>query len=208
MRHPPRPNLLLLEGKTDALVANHLAASFGVPDYYDDVAYSGISDLLRALPRRLRESERRRIAVVLDSNADPGRRWRELCGRLNELGYSTPCVPDRAGSVVEAPGDSLPRVGIWLMPDNGSPGILEDFVQKLIRPGDDLLPLAGEAVKGIPADRRRFSSSHVSKAEVYTWLAWQKEPGSSFGPAIKAGLLDAGQPAARAFVDWVRRVFE
>ncbi len=208
MRRRRRANLLLTEGKTDALIANHLADWHGVPDYYDDVTHEGIQHLLRTLPAHLRESERKRVAVVADADTDPGGRWRSLQGRLAPLGYPVPSAPEADGVVMEAPAPDLARLGIWVMPVNGSPGILEDFLQRLIVPSDSLLPLARSSVAGIPQDLVRFPVAHRPKAEIYTWLAWQASPGCSFGPAIKAGLLDGTQPPARAFISWLRRVFD
>lgn len=208
MRKPPRPNLLVVEGTTDAVVANHLADWHRMPDYYDDAQYDGIEPLLRDLPVRVRESERRGVAVVVDADADALARWASVRDRLTPLGYAVPTEPVADGAVVQSPGAGLARVGIWIMPDNESPGMLEDFLQQLIAPADPLLPLAQSAVAAIPPDERRFPAPHRPKAEIYTWLAWQETPGSSFGPAIKRGLLDGTQPLAKSFVGWLQRAFD
>jgi hypothetical protein len=179
-----------------------------VPDYYDYVDYEGIEPLLRALPQRVRESGRSKIAVVVDADANPAGRWTGVRNRLTPLGYQVPASLVPGGAVIPSPDGVLAQVGVWLMPDNGSPGILEDFLQRLIVPDDALLPLARQSVTAIPTGERRFPPPFRPKAEIYTWLAWQERPGTSFGPAIKAGFLDGNQPLARDFIAWLLRVFD
>jgi Protein of unknown function (DUF3226) len=208
MRKPPHPNLLLVEGQSDAVVANHLADWYGLPDAYDDVQYQGIEPLLRALPGRLKESERKRVAVIVDADDDLTARWRSVRVRLERLGYTVPRQPAIDGTIIEPPHGGLPRVGVWIMPDNATKGILENFLQSLIPPGDALLLRAKQCVAEIPVVERLFPDPRVPKAEIYTWLAWQETPGCSFGPTIKAGLLNGDHPLARRFIDWLRRLFE
>jgi hypothetical protein len=95
------------------------------------------------------------------------------------------------------------------MPNNEGAGILEDFVSFLVPP--DAAPLwkqAKNCVKKIPLEQRRFPASHHIKAEVYTWLAWQAEPGRPLGVAIRAKYLDAEALHARKLVAWLRQLFE
>lgn len=201
------PNLLLVEGTTDAIVANHLASWHGIRDFYDSRSSEGIEHLLRVLPERLKESERRRVAVVVDADKSAESRWQAVQACLTPLGYGVPPQPEPGGCVIEPPDETLPRVGIWVMPNNSSPGVLEDFLQELIVSTDPLLPLARKSVAAIPTEYRLFPEPHRPKADIYTWLAWQQNPGSSFGPAIKAGLLDGTQPRAEEFIEWLLRVF-
>ncbi len=92
------------------------------------------------------------------------------------------------------------------MPDNGSPGALEDFAAMLVPAGDALWLRAGEAVDSIPEQARLFPAGRRSKAHMHTWLAWQEQPGSPMGQAIGKGDLDAHAPAAQRFVAWLRRL--
>ena len=92
------------------------------------------------------------------------------------------------------------------MPDNGSPGALEDFAAWLVPVEDALWAQAGEAVDAIPFEFRRFPEIRRSKAQIHTWLAWQESPGSPMGQAITKGDLDARAPLAEAFVGWLRRL--
>ena len=51
----------------------------------------------------------------------------------------------------------LPRFGVWLMPDNQSRGILEDFLHFLVPAGSQLFEHVKSSVATIPANERRFS---------------------------------------------------
>jgi hypothetical protein len=50
-----------------------------------------------------------------------------------------PDDPAAEGTIIDPPDDKLlPRVGVWIMPDNQMKGILEDFLRFLV-PGGSLL---------------------------------------------------------------------
>ena len=116
-----------------------------------------------------------------------------------------PPEPDPAGTVVRQEG--LPTVGLWLMPDNSMPGMLEDFIQMLVPPGDTLWSRATAAADAIAVAERRYPPSLHGKAQIYTWLAWQAEPGRPYGTAITARYLDASRPSGQAFVAWAAQLF-
>jgi len=52
-----------------------------------------------------------------------------------------------------------------------------------------------------------FKEAHLSKAELYTYLAWQDEPGKPFGIAITAHALQPETKIAHLFTDWLHRLF-
>ena len=52
-----------------------------------------------------------------------------------------------------------------------------------------------------------FSANDTDKAVLHTWLAWQEEPGLSYGTAMRARFFGDDSPAAQAFVSWFRTVF-
>jgi len=45
------------------------------------------------------------------------------------------------------------------------------------------------------------------KAQIHTWLAWQKEPGKPMGQAITKRFFDHTTPHAQQFMDWIRRLY-
>ncbi len=111
------------------------------------------------------------------------------------------------GIVIEGnPEFRVPRVGVWMMPDNGSPGELEDFVIGMVPEADTVFPLASAYINDIPEGERKFAADKTRKAELHAWLAARKEPGR-MGAAIGAGDLSVDGELARQFLDWLRRVF-
>ena len=98
----------------------------------------------------------------------------------------------------------LPRLGIWIMPNNQTSGILEDFLRFLVPQPNILFDHAKASVAAIPEGERRFKQLTEPKAVVHTWLAWQEDPGLPFGTAITARFLDPNVPE----VDVLARLVE
>lgn len=92
------------------------------------------------------------------------------------------------------------------MPDNGATGSLEAFLSSLVPTGDPLWPLAQRSTDQAKNLGARFSDASHPKAELHTWLAWQKQPGRPFGTALTARYFQHDAPAAQAFVDWYRQL--
>lgn len=53
----------------------------------------------------------------------------------------------------------------------------------------------------------KFGSHSISKAEVATWLAWQKQPGHGLYIAIREELLDHESPLFSEMEKWLLRIF-
>ncbi|MDP9373616.1 MAG: hypothetical protein M3Q65_14425 [Chloroflexota bacterium] len=168
----------------------------------------GIEALLESVPIRLREEGLRRLGIVVDADVRLSPRWQAVRDRLRDSGYrNIPAVPPAEGWISSEP--ELPRVGVWLMPDNLLAGMLEDFATRLIPTSDALLARAEAAVRDLEeAGLNRYTLAHHSKALIHTWLAWQETPGQPLGQAITAEALDSNLPLARAFVAWLRRLFD
>lgn len=127
--------------------------------------------------------------------------------KIQTAGYKTcPEVPDPQGTIIVEP--NKPLVGIWIMPDNTTAGILEHFVTTLIPKGDPLWPRAQQCVDQIPPAQRPFNKASLPKAKIHTWLAWQEEPGAKMGGAIARKYLDPNTPTAEIFIAWIRRMLD
>ena len=99
----------------------------------------------------------------------------------------------------------MPRLGIWIMPNNQTKGILENFLQFLVPETDTLLGYARKCVTDLP--QQLFIGDAEPKAIIHTWLAWQAEPGKPYGTAITAKFLDPTTPEADVLVNWLNRLF-
>jgi hypothetical protein len=171
----------------------------------------GVENLLESFPVRLKASQEGDIlGVVLDADTNLAGRWQSLRNHLRAAGYTNvPDAPDPAGTVCEPPQDTLlPRAGIWLMPDNRTTGMLEDFLRLLVPHAKEsaLFRHAETSIAAIPGTPP-FIPAHRSKALMHTWLAWQEEPGKPFGTAITAKYLDPNAPQADVFIGWLERLF-
>ena len=201
--------LLLVEGANDkhVILAIQGRREIQLLDKEEIMVCEDSGRLLSGLPVRLNESDISRLGVVMDADANLPNRWAELRCILSSAGYvDVPQEPSRQGTILEAPANSiLPRVGIWLMPDNRNSGILEDFLHLLIPPNCGLLSHARSALSTLP--EQRFSPIAEPKALIHTWLAWQTEPGRPLGQAITAKYLDHTAPQVDIFVAWLRRLF-
>jgi hypothetical protein len=201
--------LLLVEGQEDKHVVWHLCRRHGIDnealfDVHDAGGFERLREDLGQRPKFGLQS----IWVIVDADDSSVDRWRSLRDVFVKLGYpEVPKSPSPNGTVLPAVG-SLARIGIWLMPDNESPGILEDFLTRLVVEGDPLLPRAKAAVDAIPDQERRFAGVKQPKALLHTWLAWQEEPGAPLGQAITRHYLETNHELATRFIAWLRSMFE
>jgi hypothetical protein len=204
-------NLLLVEGKDDAIVLSNLLLHHSVPKCCRIKDKVGIENLVATLPTELKTSDLERLGIVVDADLNIEDRWKSLRGALSRSGgVDIPSAPGPGGLVFPmALSDRDLVVGVWIMPNNKLPGMLEDFVRFLVpKERESLWNRAADCLAQIPQQERRFPAERQSKAHVHTWLSWQEEPGTPLGLAITKRYLDADAPYARQLVDWVCRLFD
>jgi hypothetical protein len=206
----PGNRVLMVEGVDDEHVLKHICDKHSVGFLNFKVAKS-VENLLEALPTTLKTSDIYALGVILDADTNIAARWDSIKARLATAGYQgIPDHPATDGTILEPPSPEslLPRFGAWIMPDNTSTGILEDFLRFLVpATGAELLHYSEQCVDGIPAQKKCFRDIDRPKALIHTWLAWQEKPGLPFGTAIKASFLDANLPQAKILGAWLKRLF-
>lgn len=196
--------ILILEGSDDYHFMYHFQNAHKLQGKFSRMDGGGINELLKILPIYLKPGGAETIGIVVDADSNLKSRWTSLRDRLITAGFKTvPKLTFQDGCILEQ--ERLPRVGIWIMPDNQLPGMLEDFVIKLIPKKDPLWDRAQQAVADIPTELRKFNA--IQKAEIHTWLAWQKYPGIPMGEAIKRHYLSANVAEAQPFVNWLKKLF-
>ena len=204
----PRTNqerLLLVEGPDDRAIAIGLRSVVeSLPEFHVDDRGS-IEQVLDAIRQEVRVPGRKAVGIVVDANESSGQRWQAISGRLAGVGIRAPAEPDMEGTIIEGSG-RLPRIGIWIMPDNGSDGELEDFLFTMVPEGDPIWPRAVAYVGGIPEQDRKFRKKKALRAQLHAWLATRREPRLS-GLAIRAGDLRVDGVLSEKLVDWLRRLF-
>ncbi len=203
--------ILLVEGVDDEHVMKHICGNHGIPHLDEIKEHGGAPNLLESVPVRIKASEEGDIVgIVIDADTNLRTRWQSIRDRITTMGYeNAPEAPVPGGTNVDPPdGTLLPRLGIWVMPDNRTDGILEDFLRFLVPQPSVLLDHAENSVADIPEGERRFRPREDEpKAVIHTWLAWQREPGRPFGTAITERFLDSNVAEARVIASWLRRLF-
>lgn len=201
--------VLMVEGKDDVHVVKGFcgARELGRIDHLRE--FEGKDRLLEAIPVQLKESGITSLGILLDADADRDARWTAIRSRLVDAGYEgVPETPGDEGLILDPPNASLlPKVGVWLMPDNLLPGILEDFLKVLVPAHDELFAKLVNCLDSIPAHLIKFPSAAKPKALIHTWLALQEQPGRPLGQAITARYLDAKLPSGDLFANWLSSLF-
>ena len=202
--------ILLVEGESDLHVVLHLRdriereeGAGSMPEFCIDDK-GGVDQLLDSIVNEVRVADRRAVGIVVDADRNPLDRWEALAEELQRLGVAVPEDPVPGGICIPE-STRLPRIGIWLMPDNESLGELEDFIKTMLPNGDPVWPSSEAYIDGIPGRHRKFRNK-VLRAKVHAWLATRKQPGR-MGAAIREGDLEVDGVLATSFGDWLRRVF-
>jgi hypothetical protein len=203
---------LYVEGEYDVHTLIHLVGKHGISldkELGPVIIRNAKNDrgVLASMRTAARASTFRPVGFVIDADIPIAQRWQSVCDHLKDLGLVLPNVAPNSGFVGDST-ETKSRIGVWIMPDNRTDkGQLEDFVRTLIPAGDALDNLStsstGEAVK-LGA---RFSEKDRQKAELHCWLAWQKDPGLSFGTAIKTRLFRHDSDTAKLFFAWFKRLY-
>lgn len=95
-------------------------------------------------------------------------------------------------------------IGVWIMPNNQDDGAIESWIQQCFDPKKcHLLPHAQQTVLDLPD--RQFTGNNLPKAEIATWLAWQKRPSIGLYAAVPL-LNDQAQPY-KDLVNWLQYLF-
>ncbi len=97
------------------------------------------------------------------------------------------------------------KFGLWIMPNNQANGELEDFIKFCIQENEALFRHAVQIVENLP--EKKFNPTDKTKAEVATWLAWQKPPGHGVYWTVYDGLLNTDYALFQELQNWLKQVF-
>lgn len=200
------PGILLVEGKDDMHVILALCQKFNIPENFSVHDCEGIEPLLDQIKVWLKSSAVKNLGIVVDADTDIAARWQQLKEILDDAQVEHPETLDASGYIgVNEKGQ---KVGVWMMPNNHLPGMLEDFIQFLVPPNDALLPEARQILATLEAKAvQQYKDVHQSKALIHTWLAWQEDPGTPLGLAITKKYLTVEEENCRVLMTWISKVF-
>ena len=217
MKPDPRLPRLYVEGDNDCRVICALLNALGTgldrvhgPIIVDP--QGSCSELLKKFVGAFKSAQSfgNPIGFVLDWDREEDGRDRQIKSKFLDIGIQlTDGDFNAEGIIKEIEGV---RVGVWLMPNpSARSGNLEDFLRGMVPDSDMILPKANSYVDDIRAcvsPDSRFRDVDRAKAEMYSWLAVQKNPGESYALAIKSLSLSAEKPLARKFHNWFCRLYE
>jgi hypothetical protein len=169
-----------------------------------------LSHLTSVLLPQLQDGQLERIGLVVDADrVAHGGGYATTLQRFTDAlveGAYQPNPAAAAGLVFTHP-DGLADLGLWIMPNNVDEGMLEDWIKQCLHPSEiDLYHHGEKSIDTIPG-MPKFQSWHRNKAEVATWLAWQKKPEHGLYNAVQADLLSTDAPLFKALQTWLTHVF-
>jgi hypothetical protein len=201
---------LLVEGNDDKHVILALCKKYQICENFDIIDCKGIDNLLKQIPLTFKTSGIETIGIIIDADEDLQSRWNCLKHILSTNGCKVLQTLPKTGLILENDSQEAGvKIGVWIMPNNDSNGMLEDFISFLVPRGDELLPVVHSTLDNIENRQlNRYSVNHKSKAVIHTWLAWQENPGTPMGLSITKTYLSADGATCHDFVQWLTNLFK
>jgi len=197
---------LLVEGNDDQHVIKALCTKYRIPENFDVIDCGGISKLEKQITTRFKESGVKTIGMVIDADIDLPSRWASVKNRLSAMGFHVPEVLPETGFTAT---NETQKAGVWIMPDNHSNGMLEDFISFLVPEDDKLMPVVHSTLRDIERlQLNKYAAAQKLKAIIHTWLAWQEDPGTPIGLSITKKYLSKDEATCMKFVYWLRDLFK
>jgi hypothetical protein len=218
---PEAKSLLLVEGRNDKnAIFQLIRLRYGVDPAFEISDCGGDEGVLKKMSGRLADgnSPQKVLGLILDTDIEGSteadaiqRRWAQLKNKIT-AGYDLPDDFPELGLIVDPlPGrkakGSLPRIGVWLMPNNKAFGMFEDLLMESL--GAKEKEYTTNVVKQAKVDEiATFRDSHLSKAVIRTYIAWQEPPDLQYlGLAIREGHFQNIEVACAQFFDWLGHLF-
>ncbi len=179
----------------------------------------GVLNHLRGvLLPQIEDGQIQRLAIVVDADY-AGAHGLGVAGTLNQIkeivkpfGFELPENEIFPKGFCFKHSDGLSDFGAWIMPDNTNEGMLEDWIKScIVRSEQPLFGYAKEAVAGLSArSLQKFKPIHSTKAEVATWLAWQRWPkyGIEYVFSKDELLVDKDSSLYQDLTNWLASIFK
>lgn len=212
--HPKR---LLVEGQDDLRVIPELIGKNGIYwgakkeeaiisiqecGGYENITY----DLIYT---ELQTGRCTHLGLMVDADDNAFLRWqsiRNACLQIESISHLPEQIPETGLIINTLDGK---KIGVWIMPDNIIEGMLETFLGYMIpEQGEHLWQYAQQVAREAKNKGATFKESYIDKAEIYTWLAWQDEPGRQIHQAIKYNILNPQTPKVQGFINWFKDLYD
>lgn len=170
----------------------------------------GVFNHLPNLLNQMSDAEVTRLAVVIDADSDVnGGGYQHAIDRVTKIvqPYGFTLASNSIGGVLFQHDDGLADFGLWVMPNNRDEGMLEDWIKRCVHPDEHTLFAHAETVVDT-LPQTKFKSIHISKAEVATWMAWQKQPGHGLYRVVEDQLIDTNNALFQGLSDWLNHIYK
>ncbi|MDA8299377.1 MAG: hypothetical protein M0Z57_05210 [Deltaproteobacteria bacterium] len=158
------------------------------------------------LSGHIKAHEAQIIGILVDADISALSRWNSLKNSLVNFLKEFPENPIPDGFIANSINNK--RIGIWIMPDNKSPGMLETCLSTLITGDEKIWEMAEAYAMNAFLKDAPFKDVHYAKACIHTWLAWQDPPGERFGTALKKKIFNSNSELTNKFVEWFKSLYE
>jgi len=197
---------LLVEGQNDLHVVSALCEKYQITENFDIIDCEGVENLIKQIGTRLKGYGVDTVGLIIDADTNLQSRWDSLYNTLTGLGFIVPKIFPKDGLIIE---NEAQKAGVWIMPNNDSDGILENFISFLIPKDDNLLPVVDDVLTEIEIQGlNKYPNKDKPKAKIHTWLAWQEEPGTPMGLSITKKYLSTDDVVCQQFVKWLIELFK
>jgi hypothetical protein len=209
------PNRLLVEGDEEKRLIPYLMDAFVAwgnrrEEWVVQIEeFGGIENLLKpsAIEVELKTPGLQALGVLLDANDQFDSRWGRVRNHCRRIASDFPDVLPEGG-LIHQTVQGL-RIGVWIMPDNGSRGMLETFLSLLVRPKQTpLWNFAATSCATARAHGAPYTDSHRDKANAHTFLAWLDPPGQFLHLSVLSEALDARSPLGEQFARWFINLYQ
>ena len=199
---------LLVEGNDDMHVVLALCEKFNLKENFDIIDLEGIDTLLKNIPVRLKTDNLETLGIIIDADKNISTQWEKLKKIFANSGYPTDGILSLDGFIQKNP-DGI-KIGVWIMPNNHLPGMLEDFIKFLIPPDDKLLPVIQAHLENIEEKNlNKYNKKiHKAKALVHSWLAVQENPGTPIGLSITKKYLTTDEETCSKLINWLKELYQ
>lgn len=219
-------NILIVEGEGDRSCLEQLCSKLDIspkillpvtPKDLLDNAYNskqGVYAVLKDALEDLRDSHLKRLAIIVDADqAKDGQSFQTTFDTIEQrlqvfdYRFDSQASIEACGLIFSHPDAGFHPIGVWIMPNNQEDGAIESWISACINNTE--LPLFNHATTVVnelsTSFNRTFEGNKQAKAEVATWLAWQKSP--SIGLYAAVDLLDSQSSEYKNLVTWLNYVF-
>ena len=210
----PCPNKLLVEGEDEKRVIPHFMDEHVWRDEKGVLAvhiepFGGVENLLKpgVIEAASKETGLQALGILVDADDHLEGRWGQIRRRCLRVAPDFPETLPPNGLIHAVP--SGPRIGVWIMPDNGSRGMLETFLSLMLAPENiPLWTFASASCVRARGHGAPYVDAHLDKASIHTYLAWIDPPGLQVHQAVLRRALDPKLPAGQPFVRWFMDLFQ